>query len=50
MTDTYNLTHRTGGIMEAQTEWLEDHPWLKDTDDSGVDEDIRFSLDELRLA
>ncbi len=36
--------------METQTEWLDEHPWLKDDDDSDMDREIRFSLDEIRFA
>ena len=34
--------------FEATEDWITDHPWL--SEDCEVDEEIRYSLDELRFA
>lgn len=35
--------------MEEQDSWLAEHPWITD-DDSDIDEAVRYSLDEIRIA
>jgi hypothetical protein len=41
-------------IRETPEAWEESHPWLSEltarTEDDSVDEVIRYTLDELRLA
>ena len=41
-------------LKETQESWEESHPWLSDVtkqdEDDSVDEVIRYTLDELRLA